>query len=460
MRLHDGTSIALAFICICLRLVAILAFVHAPPARQFFLRKIISSHLPHLPAGSWTAANTPAESIDIIIGLLRRVARSGNGDEQTARELLVVLGEYRKELVQSIIAAPQNRLSLLLERPNLIIRHPALAQHILQPNSFILTTDQWFSRFLNLSASDVARILSRWPSSDKHIQSLGRQRLKKWLAFFLSKEGGFAQKELRNVVTTCPFLLCYTLSNVQSTTNFFKEEVGLTNAEYTSLVQSYPSVLTYSINKRLRPHVVFLQNEIGGGKDNWTAWRKVLCSYPQFFSHSLEKTLIPKVNFLCNNTGSLLCLKRSELTQVVAKFPPTLWLSEDNLKKKFDFLTNSLDLSVRELREIIVTYPQLLGLSLEQNLRPKMAFLLASNAQDADRFGYGGLSPRELKGFVLYQPALLAYSLEGRLKPRIRLMRENNISFCYCPKNIMSYTDKKFDSWYVFYSLIFYVTMV
>jgi hypothetical protein len=86
-----------------------------------------------------------------------------------------------------------------------------------------------------------------------------------------------------------------------------------------------------------------------------------------------------------------------------------------------------------------------------------MAFLLASNAEDTDGIGYGGLSKRELKGFVLYQPALLAYSLEGRLKPRIRLMQENNISFCYCPKNIMSYTDKKFDSWYVLYTLIFYM---
>eukprot|EP00804_Cyclotella_cryptica_P030669 CCRYP_009110-RA/>CCRYP_009110-RA protein AED:0.01 eAED:0.01 QI:195/1/1/1/1/1/2/1408/458 len=446
MRLYDGTSIVLAIICICARLIAALAFVRAPPTRQSFLKELFIPRLGRVAAGSWAATASPADNIDIIIDKLRRVAR-GNADERIAEELIVVLGEYRKELTQSIIAAPLNRLALLLERQLLIIRHPALAERILQPNSFVLPTDQWFYRYLNLSASDAAQIVSRWPSSGKHIQSLGRHRLKQWFAFFLSKEVGLTDKQLRKIVISRPLLLSYKLSNVQATTNFFKEEVGLANAEYTSLVQSYPSVVTYSINKRLRPHVSFLQNEIGGGKDNWTAWRKVICSYPQFFSHSLEKTLIPKVNFLCDKTGNSLCLKRSELSQVVAKFPPTLWLSEDNLKEKFDFLTNSLDLTARELREIIVTYPQLLGLSLEHNLRPKMAFLLASNAEETNGIGYGGLSKRELKGFVLYQPALLAYSLEGRLKPRIRLMQENNISFCYCPKNIMSYTDKKFATW-------------
>ena len=58
-----------------------------------------------------------------------------------------------------------------------------------------------------------------------------------------------------------------------------------------------------------------------------------------------------------------------------------------------------------------------------------------------------GLTKSELKDFVLYQPALLAYSLEGRLKPRITRMRDYNISFLYSPRNIMSYTDEKFQAW-------------
>jgi mTERF domain-containing protein len=115
---------------------------------------------------------------------------------------------------------------------------------------------------------------------------------------------------------------------------------------------------------------------------------------------------------------SYLCLSRSEVSQVVSKFPPTLWLSEGNLRSKLDYLVTSLGLVGPDLRNIIVTYPQILGLSLEGNLVPKVDFFI----DDA------GLCRDQLREFVLYQPALLAYSLEGRLRPRIARMRERNIS--------------------------------
>ena len=142
--------------------------------------------------------------------------------------------------------------------------------------------------------------------------------------------------------------------------------MGLQQNEYTTLLMKYPSVLMYSVDKRLRPIVDFLQNECGGGKENWVSWRKIIHTYPHVFSHSLEKRLLPKVNFLCNGN---LGLRRDELSQVVAKFPPTLWLSEENLQSKLDFLSESMDLNGAELRTIIVSYPQILGLSLDNNLR-------------------------------------------------------------------------------------------
>eukprot|EP00956_Cyclotella_meneghiniana_P044431 scaffold318073_cov76-Cyclotella_meneghiniana.AAC.3 len=255
------------------------------------------------------------------------------------------------------------------------------------------------------------------------------------------------------MVVSRPNILSYKLTNIQSTIHFFHEEVGLSKAEIRSIIKAYPSVLTYSIANRLRPHIHFLQNEIGGGKENWKAWKKVVCTYPQFFSHSLEKTLLPKIHFFCDKeTDGLLQLKKSELSQVVAKFPPTLWLSNENMNEKLNYLTESLELDSNELRAIILTYPQVLGLSLQNNLKPKMEFFLVRSNEDLEDpyndHGFNcGFSKEELKDFVLYQPALLAYSLEGRLKPRIHLMEQSNILFRYCPKNIMSYTDDKFKSW-------------
>ena len=398
-----------------------------------------------------------------VTELLGYIARRTK-DQHTDDALIRNLNEDYSQLIHLALHAVPDRVFLLFERPKLIANHSALAEYLLQPDAFVLSTSQWLFRYLKLNDSDIAKIQTRWSTSDKQIQSLGRFRLKQWLGYFLSHEIDLTHTELRKMIVSRPILLSYKLSNIKSTTRFFCEEVGLSKSEFRSILTGYPSVLTYSVENRLMPHISFLQNEIGGGKDNWKAWKKVVCSYPQFFSHSLQKTLLPKLKFFCDKKHSSLRLKKSELSQVVAKFPPTLWLSDENLIDKIDYLLDSLDLSSAELRGIVVAYPQLLGLSLENNLKPKIRFFLGQNNDETDDdtcYDISvscGLTKEELKEFVLYQPALLAYSLEGRLKPRIQEMESKNISFRYSPKNVMSYTDSKFETWYEF-RLLFYVNV-
>mmetsp|Transcript_24537 Transcript_24537/g.53084 ORF Transcript_24537/g.53084 Transcript_24537/m.53084 type:complete len:447 (+) Transcript_24537:53-1393(+) len=330
------------------------------------------------------------------------------------------------------------------------LRHRIAQQKVLHPDFFVRPTDEWFRHYLHLSKSEERKIYSRLPNGIKSIQRLGRHRLHAWFTFFLSDATvGLDHHQLRKMIVSRPQLLSYKLSNVQITTNYFREELGLSSEELASLLQSYPSVLMYSVDTRLRPTVDFLQNECGGGKNNWASWKRVIYSYPNIFSHSPEKTLLPKLHFLCNggDDAKSLGLNRSELSQVVAKFPPTLWLSEQNLQSKLDFLSESLNLNEPELRSIIVSYPQVLGLSLDGNLRLKVDFFLGDKFQKKTNSINCGLSKDQLKEFVIYQPALLAYSLENRIKPRISRMQEKNIFFYYCPKNLMSYTDKKFDDW-------------
>jgi len=328
---------------------------------------------------------------------------------------------------------------------SLPVERRCIAKEISHPDYFVRPTEKWFHNYLSLSKSEQRKIYSRLPNGIESIQRLGRHRLHEWLAFFLSDMVGMDHYQLRKMIISRPQLLTYKLPNVQSTTSYFREELGFSSNEFASILQKYPSVLMYSIDKRLRPTVDFLQNECGGGRDNWTSWKRVIFSYPNIFSYSPEKTLFPKVLFLCNREDEKsLGLSRSELSQVVSKFPPTLWLSHENLQAKLDFLSESLNLDGFELQSIIVSYPQILGLSL-QNLWLKMEFFLDGNAQIIEPttllpHGYiseqkrndpnnCGLTKDQLKEFVLYQPALLAYSLENRLKPRITRMKEKNIFF-------------------------------
>jgi mTERF domain-containing protein len=400
---------------------------------------------PHITKLHVASQDVPTAYATTRIVELLSFIRHKSSDEVIANELSIILGDAERQLVNSIMTAQPDRKSWLIERPHLLIQHPILAEHILQQDARILSTEQWFTQYLKLTKADRTKIQSRLPTVGNQIMSIGRYRLKQWFVYFLS-DIGLAAQELRKMITARPILLSYKLSNVQSTANFFRDEVGLSKSELKSIITSYPSVLMFSVTSRLRPHVHFLQDEIGGGKENWKAWKKVICTYPQFFSHSLDKTLLPKIQFFCDKQG-ILGLKKSELSQVVAKFPPTLWLSDQNLIDKFDYLTESLELSAKELRGIVVSYPQLLGLSLENNLKPKMGFFLGNDEKGAvcDDVDFDcGMTRKELKEFVIYQPALLAYSLEGRLKPRIQQMDELGVLFQYCPKNIMSYTDEKF----------------
>jgi hypothetical protein len=132
----------------------------------------------------------------------------------------------------------------------------------------------------------------------------------------------------------------------------------------------------------------------------------------------------------------------ADLSQIASKYPPSFWLAEENTGPKLEYLQQTLELGIGELsylREIIVTYPQLLGLSLEDNLRPTVEFFLSEDGAD--------LAVSQLRYFVSYQPAILAYSLEKRIKPRIQRMRDAGIRLEYSPPVIMSYTDSKFDVW-------------
>jgi hypothetical protein len=346
----------------------------------------------------------------------------------------------RRSYPPALAAAAARRLGFAdppRAEPHAERRPESKHSRIVEDASLARPTEEWLHRYMSLSVAQQRALYMRFPGGVGGIRRLGRRRMHAWLKFFLSDDGaGLDHAQLKKMVLSRPQLLSYTLFNVRSTTAYFREELGLSSDEYASMLRSYPSVLMYGVDTRLRPTVDFLQNECGGGRDNWTSWKRVVYSYPSIFSYSTERTLSPKLNFLCGNdagNGRSLGLSRSELSQVVSKFPPTLWLSEDNLQCKLDFLFDELGLEGSDLRTIIVSYPQVLGLSLQNNLKPKVDFFLDAEESAGDSAEIHssircGLSKDQLREFVIYQPALLAYSLEKRLRPRIALMQEKNIS--------------------------------
>jgi hypothetical protein len=233
-------------------------------------------------------------------------------------------------------------------------------------------------------------------------------------------------KETSKLLMAHPQMLNYHTCTLQSSATYFRDELGL-NAR--RMITKRPMVLTYSVEQQLRPTFTFLRKM---GSSEWTGWRRMMESYPQVLQYSVQTAWNPKLLFL---ETSLQLERSKDAARIICSYPPILWLRQELLSDKLDFLETVLELNKAELRYLVTSFPQLLGLSIEQNLNPKCHFLLEN------------MSLEQLREFCLYQPSLLAYSLEGRLRPRIELMRSYAIAIGYSPPYLMSLSDEKFQQW-------------
>jgi mTERF domain-containing protein len=240
------------------------------------------------------------------------------------------------------------------------------------------------------------------------------------------------KEKITAIIMKAPQIFQYSASNIIETIEFFQCH-NLTQEDIGYMITSRPLVLTHSIDGKLKCTLDFFQNDL---YMNEASWKRVIIRYPQVFSCKITHLPI-RAKYLeaaCGLNNKL------DVSWMISAFPPVLWLSEENIGCKLSFLRDQFSFDEVELRDILVTYPQILGLSVEKNLKPKISYLL-------DKENGGGLTLQELKEFVLYQPALLAYSLSTRIKPRVTKMNEIFIRLSYSPPSIMSLTDTKFDAW-------------
>jgi len=243
---------------------------------------------------------------------------------------------------------------------------------------------------------------------------------------------------IANMILKTPQILNYSFGKIEAFVICLQIR-GFDDKDIAKMIVSRPMILGYSTSKKIAPILDFLKDDLG-----IEAYHKIVTRYPQVITIKVDG-LIDRAQFLKSNLkgGSMECTSKwLDVSYMVSGFPPVLWLSETNLMEKINFLRKQFDFEDYELRDTLVTYPQILGLSIETNLQPKITFLLLDSAK-----GGAGLTKEELKELVIYQPAIMGYSLEVRIKPRIQRMRDNYILFSYAPPTLLSFTNAKFDQW-------------
>jgi len=321
------------------------------------------------------------------------------------------------------IVGPMNRGYVL----DMILTHPKLIAKVLTHSDEtdckqLRSVYDQIINDLNISSLSHKIRLKKFP-----LEKMNRRNVRR--IFQLFYELGMTTDFLSGVILKAPQLLSYSSVNIQKSIKYLQNE-GLTNEGICKMIHIRPMILAGSTREGKRMDLIFrfLQKDLNIDS------KKLFYRYPQVLELKADG-LIEKARFL----SQVLKLRRwNDVSSVISTFPPLLWLSESNVQEKVNFLEKEFELDDDDLRDIIVTYPQIMGLSVEKNLKLKVDFMLSEHV---------ALTRIELKDLVLYQPALLAYSLEGRIKPRLCKLQENSISFSYAPPYLMSLSDSKFEEW-------------
>jgi len=141
---------------------------------------------------------------------------------------------------------------------------------------------------------------------------------------------------------------------------------------------------------------------------------------PQLLQFEVE-SLKSKVDYLSkqldmsegNLPGNTTCASRTVL-DVMATVPDTFTLSlQGNLDVKFRYFREDLGFNTTELQSIFGSRPQILCLNLENNVIPKIDYLMTPIEE-----GGAGLTIEELRRVILCHPEGVRTSLELRIKPR------------------------------------------
>lgn len=401
----------------------------------------------------------------------------------------------------------------------MLLSHSVLMENVLMASEeYITNTIEVLRNDLDLSMKDIEILQSKYPAILSYPRSELRRRISVYTVHL-----GYSIEAIKNMVLNDPRMLKTNSNNVRRMLLVLEEELGVKKEDVHIMLGKEILLLTYNAEENIRPTIQFLKEcEFGlslgmverKGVSTLSAstmdeknqiirsrLKTIIVGNPKILSSSLEKNLKPTVDYFVYNLtmsmdefgkvayrrgGTLLGANlernikqkifflRSELSlqldaaddglanniqlfkvevphpnanedgdtsnpeiklsnfekkrllaQMLATVPDILTLSiENNLKPKFIYFTDTLGFNPEQVRFIILKRPQLLALSLERNIIPKVDYILKTRefiTKETDATSYiGGLgmSKEELRKWIVTCPQSLTFSYE-RIRHRV-----------------------------------------
>lgn len=428
--------------------------------------------------------------------------------------------------------------------------HPRLMETVLLDNEDNLSnTMDILQQELDLTSSQVFNIQKHFLPA---ILSYNRSELRKRIQVY-KHDLGLSTKEVKKMVTKDPRMLRTNADNVKRLIEIFDHELGIDKADLRQLLQKESLLLTYNAEDNIMPTILFLKQGLVGtclglverkgvstvtvktnkelAENGMTSedvivsrLKTLIMGHPKILSSSLEcnlkptvdfffdeiglkelefgkvmyrrggslleanvdRTLVRKVNFLRSQLGLELSIdentdkaemedvkillpsqdnvdnltasdKKRLLAQIIATTPDILTLSiENNMEPKFEYFRETLGFSQEQLRYIMVKRPQILSLNLERNIKPKIEFLCRDrsvtkhNENVESYIGGLGLTVEEIRSWVVRHPQTLTFSLKS-IKCRSIDVVKNNLQIgdepSMVPFNFIARSEKSWARW-------------
>ena len=215
------------------------------------------------------------------------------------------------------------------------------------------------------------------------------------------------KSDLRKLMKYAPIFLSYSIEdNLEPTLENIQSSLALSDEELTKMIVRTPDLPLHDLStEKLAVRLSFLRGLLNIEDSDIEKLRKVIVRLPPILVYP-ENRMVEIQYWLKNRFG----FGDARIAQMSRNAPQLLTSKIETLEDKADWLQKELSLHDKELSKMLSTQTNLLALSVEKKMKPKLAYL---------RQAYD-LSDEELKKLLLRYPNIFQYSIEENLEPKLQ----------------------------------------
>jgi len=209
-----------------------------------------------------------------------------------------------------------------------------------------------------------------WRAIKKCPRLLTRQNLKKveFSTDWFEKNLEFTKPEIKKILHRYPTAFLVNIESVQSRVNWWQTTFCRSKQQMKGLLMKFPGILNFrSIGVGLK--LDFYQTEYGCSTEQI---ERMIQKAPQISGLKIYEHVQPKLS----RYEAELKLTKEEMKTVIVRKPELIGLSAKNMWEKIKWLQETFGVPNEEIKQLIIRYPIMFTYSLEENLKPKVAFFL------------------------------------------------------------------------------------